>query len=184
MELSTERTYLLNRGSEMKRACLIALLVTMALAAVVDAAPAEARQLIAFGARDLGDDPTTYGYLELSLAPTLALGIEYRSEGVMSASLRHGVVQGIYGELQSRTDGDEQLLEIGGWRAMPLGQSLGLTGRIGAQGELGGTGIWARASAELNIDVTDQVALLAGAEMTLLKKDGRTSTWLGVGYSF
>src|SRR5690606_879334 len=168
----------------MKRACLIALLMTVALAAVAGAAPAEARQLIAFGARNLGDDPTTYGYLELSLAPTLALGIEYRSEGVMGAGLRHGIMQGICGELQSKTDVGEQLLEVGGWRSMPLGQSLGLTGRIGAQGELGGTGIWARASAERNIDVTDQVALFAGAEMTLLKKVGRTSTWLGVGYFF
>lgn len=168
----------------MKRTCLIAVLVTLMLAAIATAAPAEARQLLSLGVRDLGDDPITYGYVELELAPTLALGIEYQDEGLFAFSLWHGIAQGLYGEFRTTTDGDGQLLAVGAWRALPLSQTLGLTGWIGAQSELGGSGLWAQAGAELNIDLADSAALFAGAEMTLLKKDGHTSTWLGVGYYF
>jgi|GEM_PF-2461333 len=169
----------------MKRGIVVALTAAV-LALAMAGAPAYAAQLISLGVTSVDGESLTYGYGELDLGPALALGVEYRSDEALSISLWHGVSQGLYGEIEVKTSDDDskQLIEVGLWRTVPVSSTIDLSGWIGAQGELGGSGVWVKASAELAISLTDAVALFVGGDTTLLKKDIVTSTYAGVGYSF
>lgn len=168
----------------MQRIGLIVLCVAVVFASVANAAPAEARQLISMGIVSQGGETLTYGYGELDLSPTLALGVGYRSDEVFAISLWHGMFQGMYGKYTGTTSGDSRLVQLGAWRSISLIPAIDLTGWIGGENELAGSGLWVRAGAELQLDVADSVALVGGAEMTLLKKVDETLTWFGVGYYF
>lgn len=167
----------------MKRIALALLVAAVAVATVGAAVPAQASTLVSLGISMHDDDSHPYVYGEIPVTPALVLGVEYRTDNYLALSLWHGVAQGIYGEFSS-VEGDDQYIELGGWRSMALSRTVDLTGWIGAQSKLGGTDIWAQAGAEIAIDVADSVALFAGGEITLLKKDGDTQTWVGVGYFF
>lgn len=167
----------------MKRIALIALFAALVIASVASAAPAQANPMVSIGVESHGGDTHTYVYGELGLTPSLALSVHYGSNEEFAVGFWQGVVQGLYGELTTVSDSDN-LVELGVWRAMSLAPSIGLTGWIGGQSEMGGTGLWAQAGAEFSLDVADSVALFAGGEISLLKKNGESLTWLGVGYYF
>lgn len=170
----------------MTKRTLLTLVLASVLAAAASAAPAFAAQVVSLGVVSENGESLTYGYGELSLSPTLALGLEYRSDKRLGLSLWHGVSQGLYGEIDfSTADGErEELVEFGVWRALPLSGTVSVTGWIGAQGELGGSSVWAKASAEVAISLTEQVSLFVGGATTLLKDDDVTSTYAGVGLYF
>lgn len=164
----------------MKRLTIVTLLVA---AMLVSVAPAYASQVISLGVTSIGGKSYTYGYGEFDLSRSLHLGLEYRSNQVFAVSLWQGATQGFYGEIE--TGGDDQLIQVGVWRSMPLADNIELSGWIGVQSELGGaSGVWAKANAEAAISLTDQIALFVGGGATLLKEEPVTSTYAGVGYYF
>ena len=168
----------------MQRIGLIVLCVAVVFASVANAAPAEARQLISMGIVSQGGETLTYGYGELDLSPTLALGVGYRSDEVFAISLWHGMFQGMYGKYTGTTSGDSRLVQLGGLAFHIPYSGDRSDGVDRGENELAGSGLWVRAGAELQLDVADSVALVGGAEMTLLKKVDETLTWFGVGYYF
>lgn len=167
----------------MKRIALAVVFAAALLTTVAAAAPAQASSLLSLGLVTHDGESHGYAYGELELSPTWAVGFNYHSDNIFAISAWNGVTQGFFGEVTFLPD-EEQILEIGGWREMSLSPTVGLTGWVSAQNKLGGTNFWLQAGAEVSFEFADALSLFVGSELTLLKKDGGTQSWIGVGYSF
>lgn len=167
----------------MKRTAIVLTFAVALLTTVAFAASAQAGSLLSLGLVTHDGDSHGYAYAELELSPTWALGFDYHSDGVFNLTVWNGIDQGFFGGVTFVPD-EDQVLEVGGWREMALSRTMGLSGWIAAQNKLGGTNLWLEAGAEVSLEVAESLYLFIGSELTLLKKDGGTQTWLGVGYSF
>lgn len=168
----------------MKRFSITTLLVTIALATMLTAAPAMANSADV-GVMFQDGETYAYAYADAYITPTVSASVEYSTNNRLGFGLWYGATQGLYGryELQTSGDGDD-IIELGLWTSQLLSPQLGFTGLIGAQKALDKDDIWVIAGAEVDYPLTDSLDLLVGADVTLLKDDTTTTTWLGVGFSF
>jgi len=173
-----------SRRRAMKRKTLATLVAAVCLVALAGALPAQAA-VISLGIIQRGSESLTYGYGEFDLLPTLAAGLQLRSDEVFVVSLWQGAGNGIYLEVEFDAAGaNKELLELGVWRRVPVANTVDLSGWLGVQSRLGGPSIWVKANAELAFRLTNTAGVFFGGSATLLKKDSVTATYIGVGHYF